>query len=82
MVDDSRSEPIETVWLTLPQAIAYLQVSRRTVYRLMDEGRLPFFRISGTRQRRFQKSDLDKLMIPDSSDAPTDEDVSDEEADA
>ncbi|MEM7127026.1 MAG: helix-turn-helix domain-containing protein [Chloroflexota bacterium] len=64
---------IEPTWLTLSQAETYLQVSRRTVYRLMEEGRLPYFRISGTRQRRFQKSDLDKLMIPEDPNTPVDE---------
>lgn len=68
------SNSIEPTWLTLSQAVAYLQVSRRTVYRLMEEGTLPYFRISGTRQRRFQRSDLDKLMIPEDPSVPVNED--------
>lgn len=47
----------------MPQAMQYLQVSRRTLYRLMDEGQLPYYRMMGTRQRRFKRSDLDQLMV-------------------
>ena len=62
-------------WMTMPQAMAYLQVSRTTLYRLMEDGTLPFYRISSTRQRRFQKSDLDKLMILETpASAPVSED--------
>jgi excisionase family DNA binding protein len=50
-------------WMTIAQAISYAKISRATLYRLMDQGVLPFYRVSGTRQRRFKRSDLDKLMI-------------------
>ena len=58
ILDDSAD-----AWLTMPQAQEYLKVSRTTLYRLMDAGTLPFYRITGTRQRRFKRSDLDQLMI-------------------
>jgi len=48
-------------WFTIEQAAEYLCVSRRTIYKLTSEGRLPAFRISRERHRRFRKEDLDKV---------------------
>ena len=55
--------PGDDEWLTIGQAIAYTKISRSTLYRLMDEGVVPYYRVSGTRQRRFKRSELDQLMI-------------------
>ncbi|MDY6892236.1 MAG: excisionase family DNA-binding protein, partial [Chloroflexota bacterium] len=38
-----------------------LCVSRRTIYKLTQDGRLPAFRIGKERHRRFRKEDLDKV---------------------
>ena len=48
-------------WFTVAEAAEYLRVSRRTIYKLTKEGRLPVFRISKERHRRFRKEDLDKV---------------------
>ncbi len=50
-------------WLTLSEAIAYTKISRSTLYRLMDEGVVPYYRVAGTKKRRFRRSELDQLMI-------------------
>jgi len=50
-------------WLTLPEAAAYLKVSKPTIYRFCSEGCLPFYKLAGTGQRRFRRSDLDGLLI-------------------
>jgi len=50
-------------WLTTAEACTYLKVHRRTLYRMMEEGRLPFYRIAGG-QRRIKREDLDALMVP------------------
>jgi len=47
-------------WFTIEEAAEYLCVSRRTIYKLTKEGRLPAFRIGRERHRRFRKEDLDK----------------------
>lgn len=47
-------------WFTVKEAAEYLCVSRRTIYKLTEEGRLPAFRIGQERHRRFRKEDLDK----------------------
>jgi len=47
-------------WFTVKEAAEYLCVSRRTIYKLTKEGRLPAFRIGQERHRRFRKEDLDK----------------------
>ena len=48
-------------WFTVEDAAQYLCVSKRTIYRLTKEGRLPAFRIGRERHRRFRKDDLDKV---------------------
>ena len=49
---------------TVEEAAEYLCVSRRTIYKLTKEGRLPAFRIGKERHRRFRKEDLDKVPRP------------------
>ena len=48
-------------WFTVEEAAEHLCVSRRTIYKLTREGRLPAFRIGKQRHRRFRKEDLDKV---------------------
>jgi excisionase family DNA binding protein len=66
-----------TIWLTVPEASEYLKVSKTTLYNLMKDGRLPFFYIAGTRQRRIKQADLDALLQPG---RPEDLDELDEDA--
>jgi excisionase family DNA binding protein len=51
-------------WFTVEEAAEYLCVSRRTIYKLTKEGRLPAFHISEERHRRFRKEDLDRALRP------------------
>ncbi|MBI4304632.1 MAG: helix-turn-helix domain-containing protein [Chloroflexi bacterium] len=51
-------------WFTVEEAAEYLCVSRRTIYKLTKDGRLPAFRIGQERHRRFRKEDLDKVPRP------------------
>jgi len=51
-------------WFTVGEAAEYLCVSRRTIYKLTSEGRLPAFRIGKERHRRFRKEDLDRVPRP------------------
>jgi excisionase family DNA binding protein len=48
-------------WFRIEEAAEYLCVSKRTIYKLTQEGRLPTFRIGRERHRRFRKEDLDKV---------------------
>lgn len=48
-------------WFTVDEAAEYLRVSRRTIYHLTKEGRLPAFQIGKERHRRFRQEDLDKV---------------------
>jgi len=52
-------------WFTVEEAAEYLCVSRRTIYKLTKEGRLPAFRIGKERHRRFRKEDIDKVPRPE-----------------
>jgi excisionase family DNA binding protein len=51
-------------WFTVEEAAEYLCVSKRTIYKLTKEGRLPAFRIGEERYRRFRKEDLDRALRP------------------
>lgn len=51
-------------WFTVEEAAEYLRVSKRTIYKLTKEGRLPAFRIGQERHRRFRKEDLDRVPQP------------------
>lgn len=48
------------------EACEYLRVSKATLYSYMKDGRLPFYYLAGTRQRRLRKTDLDALLVPGS----------------
>lgn len=66
-----------TRWYTIAEACEYLRVSKATLYTNMADGRLPFYVMKGTRNRRFKKSDLDALLEPGN---PFDKTVEDEES--
>jgi excisionase family DNA binding protein len=51
-------------WYTVEEAAEYLKVSKRTIYKLTDDGRLSTFRIGEKRHRRFRREDLDKVPRP------------------
>jgi excisionase family DNA binding protein len=44
-------------WLTLKEALAYLKTSRSTLYRLVESGQLPRYKVGST--LRFKRADLD-----------------------
>jgi excisionase family DNA binding protein len=61
-------------WFTVDEAAAYLRVSRRTVYKLVEEGRLQAYVIGHERHRRFRRGDLDcvpRATTPDVAAGPT-----------
>jgi len=52
-------------WLTIAEVCEYLKVSKRTLYRWMDAGDLPYYFIgAGAGPRRFRLRDLKKMMEP------------------
>lgn len=53
----------DAVWMTVAEALIYLKISKTTLYECMKDGRLPFYYIKGTRQRRIKKADLDLLLV-------------------
>lgn len=56
-------------WFTVDEAARYLRVSRRTIYKLTQDGRLATYRIGKQRHRRFQRVDLDRVASPIKMDA-------------
>lgn len=53
--------PDEEVIYTPEEVAKIIRVHPRTVYRMIDSGRLKAFTV-GNRSQRIKKSDLDKLM--------------------
>ncbi len=51
---------IDEAFLTTEEVLEYLQVTQRTVYRLIKAGRIPSVRVG--RQWRFRKQDLDRWL--------------------
>jgi excisionase family DNA binding protein len=54
----------EKQWFNPSEAAAYLGISRATLYKLMDKGKLPFVGVLGIQKRRIRKADLDLLLSP------------------
>ncbi|MEP7116110.1 MAG: helix-turn-helix domain-containing protein [Acidobacteriota bacterium] len=56
----SPTTPEHEAFLTTDEVLAYLQVNLRTVYRLIDAGKLPAVRVG--RQWRFRRKDIDTWL--------------------
>lgn len=54
--------------LTLDEVACYLRVTKRTLYRLAQEGRLPAFKLGGV--WRFRRAELDQ-WIAENTGKPT-----------
>jgi len=61
MVTKQVENQIPTEWLTVEEAARYLKVSRRTIYRWSEVGRLPVYIIGNHRHRRYKRTDLDSV---------------------
>lgn len=55
------TDQLPTEWLTVDEAASYLRVSRRTIYRWSEAGRLPAYVIGDYRNRRYRRTDLDSV---------------------
>lgn len=61
MVTKQVENQIPTEWLTVEEAARYLKVSRRTIYRWSEVGKLPAYIIGNHRHRRYKRADLDSV---------------------
>ena len=52
-------------WFTVEEAAEYLRLSKRTIYKLCQDGYLVGYRAGRRGHRRFRKEELDKLMERD-----------------
>lgn len=50
-------------WMSVSEACDYLSVSKTTLYEYMKDGRLPYYYLAGTRQRRVRQGDLEALLV-------------------
>jgi excisionase family DNA binding protein len=55
-----------TDWLTVPEAVAYLRVSRATLYTWMKKGLIPYYTVVSGR-RRLKRADLDAVYLRETS---------------
>ena len=60
--------------MTLEEVAEYLQLCQRSVYRMVHERKIPFFRIG--RVYRFSKENLDDWLTKDASQMPEDKEKS------
>lgn len=51
---------MEKEWMSLPEGAEYLGISLATIYRWLNEGRIPSYKAG--RVRRVKKTDLDSYM--------------------
>lgn len=56
-------QPVPEVLLTFKEAMAYLRISRSTLYRLMWDGHLRGYKVGGT--WRFKQIDLTRVVVLD-----------------
>lgn len=56
---------IQQEWFKVEEAAEYLRVSKRTIYKLCQDGHLVGYRTSGRGHRRFRREELDKVMKRD-----------------
>ena len=59
-LDPSKYDAATRPFFTVPEVAAYLQISARTIYRLIDDGELPVHRIG--RSVRISVSDLEQFV--------------------
>jgi excisionase family DNA binding protein len=59
----------QSPWLTAAEAAGYVKVERRTLLQWVRQGKVRAFQLSGTMRHvwRFQKTDLDGMLIPSSA---------------
>lgn len=60
-------------YLTTRQVACYLNISTRTVSRLVRDGLLNAYRIRSHGQRRFRSDEVDRILVPESGSALTDD---------
>lgn len=56
--------------LTLDEVAAYLKAGKKTVYRLVQEGQIPGFKLGGT--WRFRRTELDRWIAAQIADKAQD----------
>jgi excisionase family DNA binding protein len=57
--------PLQSEWLTVEEAAAYLKTKPRTLMLWIRQGKLPAYALSGTRRRvwRLLQRDLDSTLL-------------------
>lgn len=52
------------VWMTPKEAMNYLKVSKATFYRMVKDGRIVAYVLTGTDEKRYRQDELDALLSP------------------
>ena len=51
-------------YVTQTEAARILGVSKPTVYRMMNDGTLPYVKVEGVNKRKLKRSDVERLLKP------------------
>ena len=68
-MENTAATPQPREWLNRNEAAAHLGVSPSTIDRLVDAGHLTRHKITGGKIARFDRADLDAVMVPDAPNA-------------
>jgi excisionase family DNA binding protein len=61
MSNENEEQPASSMWLSVQAAASELEVTTRTIYRFINDGKLAAYRIG--RVYRIRRSDLDSFLV-------------------
>jgi excisionase family DNA binding protein len=62
LLEPVNAPPARTDIMSVPQACEYLAVHRNTLYKLINEGEIPAFRLTKGGRWKFRRTDLDDWL--------------------
>jgi excisionase family DNA binding protein len=51
------------VWLTTSEAAEFLKIPKGTLRNLTSNGKIPYYKVPGTRLNRYRQSELQELLL-------------------
>lgn len=51
-------------WTTIKDTCAYLRIHKMTLHRWISEGRIPAYRLAGSKELRLKTTDVEALLVP------------------
>lgn len=61
---NAESQPLfEIKWFTTEQAATYLGIPIGSLRNLTSQGKIPYYKLTGTKLNRYLKTELDELLL-------------------